>query len=326
MIPTNKIHCLTLPVPYAMENVNVYLVEGDVLTLVDTGTNSPETFEALKSSLKGLGYQIKDVEQVILTHHHPDHAGLLEVFNDDVMIVGHERNIPYLTQEETFLNLYSKFFIDMAIKCGVPDKFIQKMPQKIKQVPFSSKRGLTHVIGEGDTLESFPGFEILYTPGHATSHIILYRESDGLAFGGDLLLDKVSSNPIIEPPLNGDISRPKPLIQYNQSLQRIAKLPIKTLLTGHGAPVTDVKGLVDVRLQKQKARAEKVLDLLKQNSLTAYEVCQFIFPKVYEKQLSLTLSETIGQLDYLEDLNFIRLDERNDGILEYKANEHSVSN
>jgi hypothetical protein len=50
-----------------------------------------------------------------------------------------------------------------------------------------------------------------------------------------------------------------------------------------------------------------------------------LFPKVYQKQLSLTLSETIGQLDYLENLGFISLNERNDGILEYKTNEHSVS-
>ncbi|WP_088043678.1 MBL fold metallo-hydrolase [Bacillus sp. EAC] len=326
MIPTNKIHSITLPVPYAMKTVNVFLVEGDLLTLIDTGTNTTDTLDALKSNLKNIGYNLEDIEQVILTHHHPDHSGLLEVFKDDVLILGHERNIPFLTQEKPFLDFYNEFFIENAIKFGVPTKFVEKMPRTAKKIPFSCSRSLTHVIDEGDSLESLFNVKVLHTPGHATSHIALLSESDGIAFGGDLLLDKVSSNPILEPPLNGEIERPKPLIQYNQSLQRIAELSISKLYTGHGEPVTDVKGLVEIRLEKQKARSEKVFEMIKQKPLTAFEVCQLLFPKIYEVQLSLTISETIGQLDYLENLGFIRLNERNDGILEYKTNEHSVSN
>lgn len=326
MIPANKIHSITLPVPYAMKTVNVFLVEGDLLTLIDTGTNTPETLEALKSNLKEIGFELNDIEQVILTHHHPDHSGLLEEFNDDVKILGHERNIPFLTQEQSFLDYYNGYFIENAKRFGVPNLFVQKMPRTIEKIPFSSKRSLTDVINEGDILDSLFNVKVLYTPGHATSHIILFSEDDGIAIGGDLLLDKVSSNPILEPPLNGELERPKPLIQYNHSLQRVADLPITKLYTGHGDPVTDVKGLVGIRLEKQRARAEKVLEMIRKQPLTAFEVCQMLFPKIYEKQLSLTLSETIGQLDYLENLGFIRLDERNDGILVYKANEHSVSN
>ncbi|WP_088068284.1 MBL fold metallo-hydrolase [Gottfriedia luciferensis] len=325
MIPENKIHQITLPVPYAMNTVNVFLVEGDLLTLIDTGTNTPETLDTLKSELKRIGYQLEDIEQIVLTHHHPDHAGLLDEFKEDVKILGHERNIPYLTQEQSFLDYYYEYFVENAMIYGVPEEFVKKMPRTIEKMPYTSKRSLTDIIGEGDRIDSLFGLKVLYTPGHATSHISLYSEDDGIVFGGDLLLDKVSSNPILEPPLNGEIERVKPLLQYNDSLQRIAELPITKLYTGHGEPVTDVKGLVESRLDKQKARADKVLEMIKKQPLTAFEVCQMLFPKIYQKQLSLTLSETIGQLDYLENLGFIRLSERNNGILEYKTNEHSVS-
>jgi len=326
MIPTNKIHCLTIPVPYQMKTVNVYLIEGDTLTLIDTGTNTAESLEGLKYGLKEIGYEINDVEQVILTHHHPDHSGLLEVFRDDVIIVGHERNIPYLIQEESFLTSYVHFFTNLAKKLGVPNEFIKQMPRYDRKIPFSSKRNLTHIVNEGDLLTSLEGFSVIYTPGHATSHIALYRESDGLLFGGDLLLEKISSNPLLEPPLNEEMNRPRPLVQYNQSLRRVASMPIQKIYTGHGNPVLDVKSLVEYRLEKQQLRANKVYELLKEHPLSAYEICKEIFPKVYQKQLSLTMSETVGQLDFLENLGKINLEEREDGTLVYKPNEHSVSN
>jgi glyoxylase-like metal-dependent hydrolase (beta-lactamase superfamily II) len=326
MIPINKIHCLSIPVPYSMQTVNVYVVEGDCLTLIDTGTNTAESLEGLKLGLKELGYKISDIEQVILTHHHPDHSGLLEVFRDDAIIIGHERNIPYLIQEDSFLTSYVNFFTNLARKSGVPEEFIKQMPRYDHKIPYSSKRNLTHTVNEGDSLTSLEGFTVIYTPGHATSHIALYRESDGLLFGGDLLLEKISSNPLLEPPLNGEMHRPRPLPQYNQSLRRIASMPIQQIYTGHGKPVLDVQSLVEYRLEKQQLRANKVYDLLKESPLTAYEVCKEIFPKVYQRQLSLTMSETVGQLDFLEDLGKIKLEEREDGTLVYKPNEHSVSN
>ena len=43
----------------------------------------------------------------------------------------------------------------------------------------------------------------------------------------------------------------------------------------------------------------KVHAMIEQQPLTIYEITQKLFPSVYEKELGLTLSETIGQVDYL---------------------------
>ena len=71
---------IILPTPFPVGDVNVYVVKGDVLTLVDTGVQSKESKEALSYQLGQLGLKIKDIEQIILTHHHPDHAGCIYAF------------------------------------------------------------------------------------------------------------------------------------------------------------------------------------------------------------------------------------------------------
>ena len=59
------------------------------------------------------------------------------------------------------------------------------------------------------------------------------------------------------------------------------------------------RSLINSRLEKQKERALKVLDMMNDGEKTIFELTKQLFPKVYEKELGLTLSETIGQLDYL---------------------------
>ena len=61
-----------------------------------------------------------------------------------------------------------------------------------------------------------PGFTVIETPGHASTHISLYRESDGILIGGDALISHISSNPILEPPYEGQTeSTPIITIQSN---------------------------------------------------------------------------------------------------------------
>lgn len=53
---------------------------------------------------------------------------------------------------------------------------------------------------------------------------------------------------------------------------------------------------------------------------TIFELTKQLFPKVYEKELGLTLSETIGQIDYLIDNGLIIAKRNEKGILLYEQN------
>ena len=101
---------IILPTPFPVGDVNVYVVKGDVLTLVDTGVQSKESKEALSYQLGQLGLKIKDIEQIILTHHHPDHAGALGFFEQDVPVYGHENNQRWLEWSDEFIEEHNQFF------------------------------------------------------------------------------------------------------------------------------------------------------------------------------------------------------------------------
>ena len=73
------IHRIPIPTPFAVGRVNVYLIEDEPLTLVDTGPNSATSFDELTTGLAALGHALEDIELVIVTHQHIDHLGLVSL-------------------------------------------------------------------------------------------------------------------------------------------------------------------------------------------------------------------------------------------------------
>lgn len=292
---------LTIPTPFPVGDTHVYLVKGDSLSLVDAGVKTKEAWEALKLQLRELGYFPNDIEQIILTHHHPDHIGLIEQFPSAQYIVAHKNVDLWLTRNEKFLVHYEQFFKDFFYASGVPERHRAVLNKLRAPLEYSGKGALTTTIDEGDVLPGHEDWKVIETKGHAQSHLSFLRESDGAFIGGDHLLHHISSNPLLEAPLDYNAERPKPMLQYRANLQKCLSLGIKMVFPGHGKIFTDGSTLIPNRLKKQEQRANKVLTLLLEYAQTPFEICQQIFPKQYEKQLDLTMSETTGQLDYLED-------------------------
>ena len=74
------IHWARLPLPMALDHVNVYaLDDGDGWTVVDTGFATSKTKAIWRDLLQG-PLAGKPVKRIIGTHHHPDHIGLAAWF------------------------------------------------------------------------------------------------------------------------------------------------------------------------------------------------------------------------------------------------------
>nr|WP_042145813.1 MBL fold metallo-hydrolase [Paucisalibacillus sp. EB02] len=318
MVAKKFIHQLTVPTPFAVGDTHIYLLKGDTLSLVDAGVRTEAAWDALVAQLKEVGYKPNEIEQVILTHHHPDHTGLIDRFEQAQNIVGHENVNPWLTRDDDYFNHFEDFYYDYFDINGVPRHFRSYLGKLRAQLDWAGKGRLTIRIDEGDYLPGHPEFKVIETKGHAQSHLSFLGE-DGTFIGGDHLLQHISPNPIMEPPKIGEKERPKPLLQYRANLEKCFSLDINIVLPGHGEIFSNVKEIIPQRFAKQESRANKVLGLLKEYAQTPFQLCEQIFPRQYETQIDLTMSEIIGQLDYLEDIGLVTKTIE-DGVLFYHAN------
>ncbi|WP_404452932.1 MBL fold metallo-hydrolase [Virgibacillus necropolis] len=309
---------ITIPTPFAVGDTHVYLLKGDRLSLIDAGVKTKEAWEALKAQLKNLGYHPNDIEQIILTHHHPDHIGLVGEFRKADSLAGHKNNDLWLTRNEEFFKRYVQFYRDFFVASGVPKSFSGFLKKLEEPLQYAGEGKLTTLLEENSHLPGHSDWQVIDTKGHAQSHLSFFREADGAFIGGDHILEHISPNPIIEPPYNGE-ERAKPLVQYRRNIMKCLSLGISTVYPGHGKNITNLDGLVPAQLKKQEQRASKVLQMLQDGEQTPFQLCQKLFPKQIDKQLDLTMSETTGQLDFLEDQEKVSK-AMHDGVYYYKVN------
>lgn len=290
---------IIVPTPFTVGDVNLYLIKGDQLTLVDAGVKTKAAWEAFQFQLSQLRLTPDDIEQVVLTHHHPDHVGLLDWLPDKVFIYGHRYVVPWLARDKAFFHHHDAFYTQLYTEFGVKGDMLKMLHALKKPLKLLASRPLTNVIQAGSIIPGLADWQVLETPGHAQSHLCFYREKDRTLLAGDHLLATISSNPILEPSLQEGEERPRPQLQYRTSLKKLFSYDIDVAFTGHGEEISEVHALVEQRLIKQQDRALQVREMLKSQTMTVFSICKQLFPTIYQRELGLTLSETTAQLDYL---------------------------
>ena len=78
---TPHIHAIRTPLgPTPDRFVNVYLVFGDGITVIDTGFNGSE--KLIYEDIRSTGRDPSDIDLIVLTHSHPDHTGSARAIHD----------------------------------------------------------------------------------------------------------------------------------------------------------------------------------------------------------------------------------------------------
>ncbi|PLS01665.1 MBL fold metallo-hydrolase [Neobacillus cucumis] len=301
----NGIAKIPLPTPFAVGDVNTYLIKGERLTLVDAGVKTEECWNSFKQQLAELDLSPDNIEQVILTHHHPDHVGMLDFFSASLEVYGHPLNERWIHPTEEFFQLQEEFYSVIFREFGLPEEYFPFLSRLRNTFKYSCNRSLTGSLVEGMRPIGLSEWQVIETPGHAQSQIALFREKDGILIAGDLILAHISPNPLLEPPVPGKTERPKPQLQHNESMKKLLSYPIQCVYTGHGEEVYQLAELIEKRLTRQHERAMTVYSWLKEEQLTVFEICKRLFPTVYQRELMLTISESVAQLDYLSSIGEI---------------------
>ena len=118
------------------QTVNCYLIPGEQLTLIDCGLDSEENWMDFQKKIKKHGYQVADIEQIIITHEHRDHIGLLsKIMEASNAIVKVPQQIEkWFSQPEEMREKYLGFIKKQFPKLGFPEKVLKQSFQFVEQM------------------------------------------------------------------------------------------------------------------------------------------------------------------------------------------------
>ncbi len=285
---------IVLPTPFGVGPVNAYIYALDPVTVIDPGPLYPPAQAAFEQGLRQAGVGIGDIRQVVVTHHHPDHAGYAPALAERSGAV--LRIHPEAAERTASPRGDEEASEDLLRRHGVPEEILIAMRRELSRiVSFMAPLGAFTPLAEGGLLEA--GGELvkaLVLPGHAPGHLCLQAES--YVLGGDLLIDGMTPNPIFEV---GPKGRRPSLQEYRTSLERVRTLPVVPWLPGHRGDVACPIGLIDSYEAQMSRRQEEVCRLLAAEPKSAFALSQELFPMARGADPFLAISETLGQLDAL---------------------------
>jgi glyoxylase-like metal-dependent hydrolase (beta-lactamase superfamily II) len=302
--------------------VNVYLIEDEPLTLVDTGPNSGTSFDALNRGIAGLGHALEEIELVILTHQHIDHLGLVALVaeHSGAHVAAIEAAVPFVEDFAGEAQADDDFASELMLRHGIPQDVVSVL-RAVSQAfrAWGSRVEVTRPLCNGEALRlRARTLHVHHRPGHSPTDTVFHDRERRILIAADHLLGHISSNPLITRPRDGSTGRPQALVQYLDSLAATRETDVELVLPGHGNPITAHRKLIDKRFTLHRRRAEKIRRLLEERPRTAYEIAQELWGDIAVTQAYLTLSEVLGHLDLLVNDARAREIER-DGLSVFEA-------
>jgi glyoxylase-like metal-dependent hydrolase (beta-lactamase superfamily II) len=155
--------------------------------VVDPGPGS--TLETLHSQLQACGFGVSDLDAILLTHIHLDHAGATGALvreNPRLAVYVHKNGGPHLIDPSKLLASAQRLW---------PHE-LHRLFGEVLPVPAENLRILEG--GETLTLGSRK-VEVVYTPGHASHHVSYFDKKEGVAFVGDTTGVRIEGNSYVMP-------------------------------------------------------------------------------------------------------------------------------
>ncbi|MFC4535504.1 MBL fold metallo-hydrolase [Sphaerisporangium dianthi] len=209
----------------------VYAVEspgGPVL--VDAGWNHEDAWTALRDGLAAAGVDVREVRGVVVTHYHPDHAGLAGRVREEsgAWIAMHEADAALVRLIRSMPDgSHGDFQAEMMRRAGAEADADEVRRFERPDPPAQPDRELR----DGDLVD-LPGraLRVVWTPGHTPGHVCLHLEGADRLFTGDHILPGITPHIGLYPYDRQDID---PLGDFIASLKRVADLGTAQALPAH---------------------------------------------------------------------------------------------
>jgi glyoxylase-like metal-dependent hydrolase (beta-lactamase superfamily II) len=171
--PNIRLLHLQPPIPGYNKFIGPYLLSGEKNAVVDTGPAA--AIPSLLSSLTKIGMNPEDIDYIVFTHIHIDHAGGaggVARALPNARVLAHIRAHEHLINPIALWEASLKVLGDYAIKSGPIEPVSE---DRLMDATDQMKLDLGHEL----TLE------IYLTPGHAVHHLSLFDRANGVLLAGE---------------------------------------------------------------------------------------------------------------------------------------------
>lgn len=291
---------LRLPLPWpGVPHGNAWAVEHDGgVVMFDTGIGGKGKLRQLDLALAQAGFGVDDVRLVVCTHSHTDHYGLAgaicEKAGCELWMHPNWEHVRLLADDpEAALEAR----IEVARQSGVSPAALERYRANRSD----SETGID-ILKEPDR-ELVPSVEVetdlgtwqvIETPGHAASHVVLHQPERRLLISGDHLLGRTV--------LFFDYGHsPDPVGEFCASLARVEPLEVDLVLPGHGRTFRDPEGKIAESRRQVNELLGKVREALGKGERTAFEIVEDIVgPEMVRSPASAwVLQVVLSCLDHL---------------------------
>ncbi len=254
---TDQVHLLKIDFEIAISPekklprfVNVIIVFGDKITLVDSGVKGSE--KKIRQYIEEQGRSFTEIESLILSHSHPDHIGSAATIKEltSCKILAHEaekewiENIDIQNQQRPVPSFFS--LVDRSVKI---DEFLCD--------------------GQIIQISGGPALKIIHTPGHSKGSVNIEFLKEKIHFTADSV------------PLKNDIPNYDNYADLMRTLKMIEDSDFKVLLSSWSAPLYDKKE-IGILIDEGRNYMLKIDAIVKECYAGAYnsEACKMTVSKL----------------------------------------------
>jgi glyoxylase-like metal-dependent hydrolase (beta-lactamase superfamily II) len=238
--------------------------------MFDTGIGGKGKLRQLDLALAQAGFGVEDVRLVVCTHSHTDHYGLggaiVEAAGCELWMHPNWEHVRLLADDP---KAALEQRLEVARQSGVPPASLERYREARSG---DTETGID-VLKEPDR-DLLPGVEVetdlgrwqvVETPGHAPSHVVLHQPERRLLISGDHLLGRTV--------LFFDYGHsPDPVGEFCASLDRVEPLAVDLVLPGHGRTFRDPEAKIAESRRQVNELLGKVREALGQGERTAFEI------------------------------------------------------
>ncbi len=326
------------------ENDVYVLDDGRETVFVDAGAALDTVRAALDDGLADIGRTLADVDAVLLTHWHYDHAGLAGEIQrvSDATVYAHEADAALIadTAASTFDD--DQHRSDQLASWGMPAEPRRELTAFLDSHDTLAGESVDVTpLSDGDTLTlAGVAFEVVHLPGHAAglvgydaahaeiaatagddarersngeserSHHEQTQSSESRAdratFVGDAILPRYTPN------VGGaDLRVDDPLAQYVASLERLIRRDPAVAYPGHRDRIDDPAGRAATILQHHRERTRRVIDALSRlGPATPWAVSADLFGDLEAIHILHGPGEAYAHLHHLDSHGVVDRDDR----------------